>query len=283
MDVSNFTAHRRALITPAGQIAYSEFGDGPAAVFVHGLATSGLLWRHVIEQLSDTSRCIAIDLPAHGGTSPREDLSVGAIADVLEELCDGLRLGQVDLVANDTGGAISQIFAARYPQRLRSFTLTNCDTDGNFPPQEFAPIVDLARQGQLAPILVDIANDPASWRSSPLAGLYSDPAAIPDEVWREYYAVGETGERARDVERMIAAFDPADLAAASGGLRTLQVPTLIVWGTAKENNFDVKWAYQLRDMIPGARDVVEVDGAKLLFPEERPGDLVPHLRSLWDR
>src|SRR5215471_10891571 len=56
---------------------------------------------------------------------PREDLSVGAIADVLEELCDGLRLGQVDLVANDTGGAISQIFAARYPGRLRSFTLTN--------------------------------------------------------------------------------------------------------------------------------------------------------------
>src|SRR5215831_8984487 len=260
MDVSTFTAHRRALITPAGQIAYTEFGDGPGVLFVHGLATSGLLWRHVIE-----------------------DLSVSAIADVLEELCDGLRLGQVDLVANDTGGAISQIFAARYPRRLRSFTLTNCDTDGNFPPAEFAPIVDLARQGQLAPILVGIASDPASWRSSPLAGLYSDPAKVPDEVWREYYAIGETGDRARDVERMVAAFDPVDLAAASGGLRRLQVPTLIVWGTGKENNFDIEWAYQLRDMIPGARDVVEVDGARLLFPEERPGDLVPHLRSLWRR
>ena len=283
MDVSTFSANRRALITPAGQIAYTEFGDGPVALFVHGLATSGLLWRHVIEQLSDTSRCIAIDLPAHGGTPPREDLSVSAIADVLEELCDGLRLGQVDLVANDTGGAISQIFAARYPRRLRSFTLTNCDTDGNFPPQEFAPIVDLARQGQLAPILVGIAGDPASWRSSPLAGLYSDPAKVPDEVWREYFAIGETSERARDVERMVAAFDPADLAAASEGLRALQVPTLIVWGTEKENNFDIEWAYRLRDMIPGARDVVEVDGAKLLFPEERPGDLVPHLRSLWGR
>jgi pimeloyl-ACP methyl ester carboxylesterase len=283
MDVSTFSANRRALITPAGQIAYTEFGDGPVALFVHGLATSGLLWRHVIEQLSDTSRCIAIDLPAHGGTPPREDLSVSAIADVLEELCDGLRLGRVDLVANDTGGAISQIFAARYPRRLRSFTLTNCDTDGNFPPQEFAPIVDLARQGQLAPILVGIAGDPASWRSSPLAGLYSDPAKVPDEVWREYFAIGETSERARDVERMVAAFDPADLAAASEGLRALQVPTLIVWGTEKENNFDIEWAYRLRDMIPGARDVVEVDGAKLLFPEERPGDLVPHLRSLWGR
>jgi pimeloyl-ACP methyl ester carboxylesterase len=283
MDVSTFTAHRRYLATPAGQIAYTEFGDGPAALFVHGLATSGLMWRHVIEQVSDTSKCIAIDLPAHGGTAPREDMSVGAIADVLEELCDGLRLGQVDLVANDTGGAISQIFAARYPGRLRSFTLTNCDTDGNFPPAEFAPIVDLARQGQLAPVLTGIAGDPASWRSSPLGGLYSDPAKVPDEVWREYFAIGETGERARDVERMVAAFDPADLAAASGGLRTLQVPTLIVWGTEKENNFDIEWAYRLRDMIPGARDVVEVDGAKLLFPEERPGDLVPHLRRLWGR
>jgi pimeloyl-ACP methyl ester carboxylesterase len=283
MDVSTFTAHRRSLTTPAGEIAYTEFGDGPAALFVHGLATSGLLWRHVIEQLSGTSRCVAIDLPAHGGTPARGDLSVSALAEVVAELCDGLRLGQVDLVANDTGGAISQIFAARHPERLRSLTLTNCDTDGNFPPADFVPFVELARQGKLAQALVAIASDSASWRVSPLAGMYSDPAKIPDEVWREYYAFGGTMDRARDVERMIAALDPADLAAVSGALRTLQVPTLIVWGTEKENNFDIKWAYQLREMIPGARDVVEVDGAKLLFPEERPGDLVPHLRDFWGR
>jgi pimeloyl-ACP methyl ester carboxylesterase len=283
MDVSTFTAHRRSLTAPAGEIAYAEFGDGPAALFVHGLATSGLLWRHVIEQLSGTSRCIAIDLPAHGGTPAREDLSVSALAEVVAELCDGLGLGQVDLVANDTGGAISQIFAARHPERLRSLTLTNCDTDGNFPPPDFVPMVELARQGKLAQTLVAIASDSASWRVSPLAGLYSDPAEIPDEVWREYYAIGGTMDRARDAERMIASLDPADLAAASEGLRTLRVPTLIVWGTAKENNFDVKWAYQLREMIPGARDVVEVPGAKIFFPEERPGDLVPHLRRHWGR
>ena len=176
MDVSTFAAHRRSVTTRGGEIACAEFGDGPAALFVHGLATNGLLWRHVIEQLSGTSRCIAIDLPAHGGTPARRDLSVGALAEVVAELCDGLGLGQVDLVANDTGGAISQIFAARHPQRLRSLTLTNCDTDGNFPPPEFAPMVELARQGKLAELLVAIASDPASWRQSPLAGLYDDPA-----------------------------------------------------------------------------------------------------------
>ena len=104
---------------------------------------------------------------------------------------------------------------------------------------------------------------------------------MPDEVWREYYGGGL--DRARDVERMMAAFDPADLAAASPGLRALRVPVLLVWGTADENNFPVKWAYHLRDLIPGAKEVVEVDGAKLFFPEERPGDLVPHLSRHWGR
>jgi pimeloyl-ACP methyl ester carboxylesterase len=283
MDVSTFTAHRRSLVTRGGEIAYTEFGDGPVALFVHGVAMNGVLWRHVIEQLSGTSRCIAIDLPAHGGTPARDDLSVGAMAEVIEDLCDGLGLGQVDLVANDTGGAVAQIFAARHPGRLRSFALTNCDTEGNFPPPEFVPTVELARRGELAEALVAIANDPAAWRTSPIAAAYEDPAGIPDEVWRAYLTpIGATLDRARDFERVLAAFDPADLSAADPGLRALSVPTLLVWGTG-DAVFGVKWAYQLRDMIPGARDVIEIEGAKVFFPEERPRDLVPHLRNHWAR
>ncbi len=60
------------------------------------------------------------------------------------------------------------------------------------------------------------------------------------------------------------------------------MPTLLVWGTA-DANFPVKWAYHLRDLIPGAREVIEIDGAKMFFPEERPEDLVPHLRRHWGR
>ena len=54
-------------------------------------------------------------------------------------------------------------------------------------------------------------------------------------------------------------------------------------GAPGDETFGVKWAYHLRDMIPGAKEVIEVDGAKLFFPEERPGDLSPHLRTLWGR
>jgi pimeloyl-ACP methyl ester carboxylesterase len=283
MDVTTFTAHRRSLKTPAGEIAYTDIGTGPVALFVHGLATSSVLWQNVIEKLAATTRCVAFDLPAHGGTPPRDDASVSAMAEVVAELWDGLALGQVDLVANDTGGAIAQIFAARYPHRLRSLALTNCDTEGNFPPADFAPMIELARQGQIAPTAVAQFNDPASWASGPLAFGFEESAAVPQEVWRAFYApIAGTIDRARALERTVAALDPADLSAVSGALRTLEVPTLLVWGTADEA-FGLKWAYQLRDTIPGVRDVIEVEGAKTFFPFERPDDLAEHLRNFWGR
>jgi pimeloyl-ACP methyl ester carboxylesterase len=281
MDVATFTSHRRSVATEAGEIAYTEFGAGPVALFVHGAATNGLLWRHVIEQLRDISRCIAIDLPAHGGTPARPDLSVAGLAGVVADLCGALGLEQVDLVANDTGGAAAQIFAARHPEVLRSLTLTNCDSEGNLPPAEFIPFVKAATEGELADLLVAIAIDPSSWRTSPLADGYEHPDRIPDEVWRSYFSPA-TIERARDFERMIAAVDAADLAAVHAELATLEVPTLLVWGTGYPP-FDISWAYQLRDLIPGVQELVEVDGAKVLFPEERPEDLIPHLRRHWGR
>ena len=281
MDVATFTSHRRSVATEAGEIAYTEFGDGPVALFVHGLGTNGVLWRHVIEQLRDTSRCIAIDLPVHGGTPARADLTVSATAGVIADLCAALGLGQVDLVANDTGGAWAQVFAARNPGSLRSLTLTNCDSEGNLPPAEFIPLVKAAAQGELAELFAGIASNPAAWRGSPLADGYEHPDQIPDEVWRSYFTPA-TIERARDFERMLAGLDAADLAAVHGELSTLDVPTLLVWGTGFPP-FDISWAYRLRDLIPGVRELIEVDGAKLFFPEERPEDLVPHLRRHWSR
>jgi pimeloyl-ACP methyl ester carboxylesterase len=284
MDVSTFTAYRRSLDTPAGEIAYTELGSGPAAVFVHGLGTSGLLWRQVIENMQDTSRCIAIDLPLHGGTPVRDDMSAGAMAQVVADLCHGLGLTQVDLVGNDTGGAVAQIFAARHPDRIRTFTLTNCDCEGNFPPPEFAQVIQLARQGELAELLAGLAAEgPAAWAASPLGAGYEHPAEVPEDEWRGYIAqIGGTMERARAFERTLAALEPAQMDAVSKPLRALSAPTLLVWGTA-DVAFGVKWAYFLRDIIPGAREVIEVEGAKVFFPAERPGDLIPHLRRHWGR
>ena len=141
-------------------IHYVDVGEGDVALFVHGVGTSSHLWRNVIAELRDERRCVAIDLPLHGGSASRADLSLPAMAEAVAELCDGLGLDQVDLVGNDTGGAIAQIFAVTHPERLRSLTLTNCDVHTNLPPEDFKPTVELAARGELAPMIAALMGEP---------------------------------------------------------------------------------------------------------------------------
>ncbi len=95
--------------------------------------------RHVIDRVADIRRCIAIDQLAHGATRTlaEQDVSCKAQVQMLEAFCAALGLDQVDLVANDSGGSIAQIFAALDPQRIRSLTLTNCEVHDNWPPAAF--------------------------------------------------------------------------------------------------------------------------------------------------
>jgi pimeloyl-ACP methyl ester carboxylesterase len=229
MDVNTFLSHRRSQVTPSGEIACTELGAGPAALFVHGVGTSGVLWRQVIAELSGTSRCIAVDLPAHGASPARDDMSPAALAEALADLCDSLGLGQVDLVGNDTGGAIAQIFAARHPGKIRTLTLTNCDCEGNFPPPDFAPVIEQARQGTLAPLMTELAANPRTWPAHPLSMGYEYPDRVSQDAWRDYLTgAAGTIERARDCERLLASLDAADIEAVGGQLGTLKAPTLLV-------------------------------------------------------
>src|SRR4051794_10134546 len=130
---------RVTIQTPSADLSYLDVGNphAPTALFVHGVGTNSLFWRDLNDRLAgDDRRGIAFDWPIHGQSPARaeQDLSLGALADLIDEFCTALDLGEVDLVAHDTGGAIAQIFAARYPDRLRTFTLTNCDTHDNVPP-----------------------------------------------------------------------------------------------------------------------------------------------------
>jgi pimeloyl-ACP methyl ester carboxylesterase len=86
--------------------------------------------------------------------------------------------------------------------------------------------------------------------------------------------------RTRDLQRFLAAFDNKHTVAIEARLKTLKMPTLIVWGT-DDVYFDVKWARWLADHIPGTRRCVELKGAKIFFPEERWEEFNKELRGHW--
>src|ERR1700730_7926156 len=137
----------RSIETPSGRISYAEAGSGPVALFVHGVLMNKYLWRKQIAALSDVRRCVAVDLFAHGDTEidPSQDTSVTANANMLREMLDALQIDKVDVIGNDSGGGISQIFAALNPDRVRSLTLTDCDCHDNWPPDAFKPFVEMTK------------------------------------------------------------------------------------------------------------------------------------------
>src|SRR6201981_2996897 len=175
--------------TTSGRISYAEAGSGPVALFVHGVVLNKHLWRHQLSALSDIRRCIAVDLLAHGDTEigPNQDVSVTANAKMLREVLDALRIEQVDLVGNDSGGGIAQIFAALNPERVRTLTLTNCDTHDNWPPEAFKPFVEMVAGGGLSKTLNAMLADKSIYRSPGALGpAYERPETVTDEDIETY-------------------------------------------------------------------------------------------------
>src|SRR3977135_2198043 len=226
----------RSVETPSGRISYASAGSGPTALFVHGVVLNKHLWRHQLAGLSDIRRCIAVDLLAHGDTeiAPDHDVSVSANAKMLKEVLDALEIDRVDLVGNDSGGGIAQIFAALNRERVRTLTLTNCDTHDNWPPEAFKPFVDMVKAGGLRDTLNAMLADKTIFRSPGALGpAYERADTVTDEDSEPYLRpLVRSQQRTHDLERFVAAFDSKHTVAIEPRLRQLQAPTLLVLGTA---------------------------------------------------
>lgn len=91
------------------EIAYSDMGKGEKTLlFIHGLASNRKAWRKNIPELSRDFRCIALDLPGYGASSPGPfkgglDFLAGCIA----EFCRRLELNRICLVGHSMGGQLA--------------------------------------------------------------------------------------------------------------------------------------------------------------------------------
>jgi pimeloyl-ACP methyl ester carboxylesterase len=291
MDIATFHASRRFAHVKSGRIAFFEKGQGPTALFVHGVPLNGYHWRHVIDRIQHRRRCIAIDLMGlgHSQIAPSQEMSFTAQAHMVAEVIDALGIEQIDLIGNNSGGAVAQIFAAHYPNRLTSLVLTNCDVHDGWPPPQVLPLIERARNGTLASIFQPMVDRPdlareryAEGDSVPLFRSYADPSILTDQIIRLYLQpLLSSQQRVEAFQRYWLGFDNAQTVAIHSALKALQVPTLIVWGL-KDIFFDKKWAYWLKDTIPGARRVVEIEDARLFFPEDRPDAIATSVLQFWN-
>jgi pimeloyl-ACP methyl ester carboxylesterase len=251
----------------------------------------GYHWRHVFDRAKHKRRCIAVDLMGLGYTeiAPKQDVSFTAQAQMLSEVLDHLGIDKVDLVGNDSGGAIAQIFAAHYPHRLRSLVLTNCDVHDGWPPPQVLPLMEHSRNGTIAKVFQPTLDRPdlareryARGESVPLFRSYFNSSILTDDLIRLYLKpLLSSPERIDAFARYWLGFDNKHTVAIHSALQKLDVPTLIVWGL-KDIFFERKWAWWLKGTIPGAKDVVEIEDGRLFFPEDLPDQFAAPLLKFWE-
>jgi pimeloyl-ACP methyl ester carboxylesterase len=255
---------------PQGTIHYTESGEGPPIVFVHGLLVDGRLWRKVTPLLDDRFRCIVPDFPLgshRDAMKPDADLSPPGLARIIAGFLEALELEDVTLVANDTGGAISQITAAHHPERIGRLTLTNCDAFENFLPPAFRPLQWAARvpglltalmqPARLAPVRRQVAYGPVIKR---------DRRGAPLAEWLHPYLTDRAIRR--DTIKVLKGIDPAHTMEAAERLRAWDKPALLAWAV-EDRFFKLSFAERLADTIGGAR-LEKIEDSYTFVSEDQP-------------
>ena len=111
------------------QVLVAEAGikDKSTVLLVHGLGQNGLKdWLTVIPVLAQHYRVVAIDLPGFGySTAKKGRYSPLTYSQVLAELIQVKGLQSVHLVGHSMGGAVSLMFAAKYPELLSKLVLVD--------------------------------------------------------------------------------------------------------------------------------------------------------------
>jgi pimeloyl-ACP methyl ester carboxylesterase len=281
-----YASGRRYVDLSAGRVAYIDRGRGPVALFLHGFPLNGFQWRGAIERLSTHRRCVAPDLLGLGYTqvAPGQNLAPSAQADMIAAFLDRLKISSVDLVASDSGGAVAQLFVTRHPGRTRTLLLTNCDAEPDSPPPSFMPIIQLARAGKYADLLLEpwLKNPQAARAPKSFGGqCYNDPDHPTDAALEVYLTpLVASPERKRLVNDYTVALDPNPLAGVEAKLRRFDAPTRLVWGMA-DRIFSSSSPDYLDKLLPKSRGILRLPHAKVFFPEEMP-DLIAHeARTLW--
>jgi haloalkane dehalogenase len=275
IDAKAFHASRLFADLPLSRVAYVERGHGPAALFIHGYPLNGFQWRGALERLQAYRRCIAPDVMGMGYTqTPKgQKISPETQVTMLAMLLDSLHIDAVDLVANDSGGLVAQLFLAKYASRVRTLLLTNCDVDENSPPPQFLPFIEQATKGTfvdefIVPQLKDkqLARSPQG-----MGGLaFTNPENLADETIETYFRpLVETPLKKSQVNEYAVSMGTNSLVAIREDLHQWEGAARMVWGL-KDVLFGVHWAEWLDRAFPGSRGIRRVEGANLFFPKKCP-------------
>lgn len=223
-------------------------GSGPVVMLVHGFSANKDTWLRFAAELPADYRIIAPDLAGHGDTPAPSggDFNLIRQADRLHALAAHLKIEKFHILGSSMGGAISAIYATRYPQQIASLTLMNAAGVDAPNPSEY---MQALAEGRNPLIATDEASFEYRWDF-----LMSRPPALP---WPLRPAlIRDTLKRQSMNEAIFAGMLATREQLATSGfeqqlMSTVTMPVLIIWG-AEDRVLDVSAVEAFKQRLPQA-------------------------------
>ncbi|MEM7584829.1 MAG: alpha/beta hydrolase [Acidobacteriota bacterium] len=231
---------------------YKDEGTGPAVLLIHGTASSLHTWDDWVAELRDRFRLVRLDLPGFGLTGPTADdvYSAERRTDVMVALLDHLNIRVAAVAGNSLGGYLAWQLAWRHPERVDRLILL--DASGYPRDEPGGTVLSLAGVPLLGQVLGRFT--PRSLVAAGVEESYYDPAKVTPELIDRYYdLLLRDGNR----QALLAAFR-AGWRDEHHAIRTLQQPTLVMWG-AEDRLVPVADAERFHQDLPSSE--------LLIYPE----------------
>jgi pimeloyl-ACP methyl ester carboxylesterase len=210
------------------QVHYRDEGKGFPIVLVHGTASSLHTWDDWTTALSKSHRVIRMDLPAFGLTGPNTnaDYSIEAYTQFLHQFLSKIKLDKFYLAGNSLGGNIAWNYAAEYPEQIEKLILV--DASG-LPTNKTQPaIFKMAKTPVLNSLFLYVT--PKFFIKKNMEQVYADDTKIKDALITRYHKMAlRVGNRQAFIDRAKTDFK-LDEKANLEKLRSIQTPTLLIWG-----------------------------------------------------
>ena len=222
--------------------------------------------------LGDVFSCYAIDLPGSGESpAPRHFYyTLEHFADVLTDFIILRDLKTLTLVGASLGATVVLLAMLRNRDELAPRVRALCLIDPVAYPQEFPFFFEVLRM----PILGPLALDYPLVRNFLSAAVGALPVILPTPHYSQYYARKRVREALIKTARLVSA---ENLARYVRRLKTIEVPTLLLWGR-RDRVVPLRFGKRLARDLPNARLTV-IDLCGHAPHKERPAAVIAALKE----
>ena len=271
MNYYEFRKEQHAFLSTNGHLKYIDKGQGDVILLLHGIPTSGWLYRKMIDKLAKTNRVIIPDMLGFGSSDSPEGYEIYEPIEHATRLLELMRFLHIESwnhVFHDAGGLWTWELLKQSPEKIKNLIILNTIiySEGFNPPIRF-------KKGFIAKLIMSLYSNGISTNMM-LNGLFktgltkNNLSKIELEGYKKPLLEGKT-------KAMYQFFSNTcnNLPDYSEVLKTLKMPKLLIWG--KHDTFLVfdKMKTKVISDLNLKPENIHLIEAKHFIQEEKPDEI----------